>query len=327
VGFKLILLSVRAAQHRRFNTSAASPVSSRRHKFLVEDMVKFSDHKVTPMQARVLVFASHAHSQWQREKLILALKYRIIILGVIFQYFHNVASNVAYFLHIPREPLFDVGFAIFPSLSYKAQIGSDVLFCLLLFSTICFGFSPFMFPSRRVYATQMLARFVAVCVLAQCLRVITFFVTTLPAPNYHCRPDSPVYNPPKTVWDVFLRQDGFHGCGDLVFSSHSMFAVLCALTVQKYSSSIIMKVVWWVVVFALGLLVVAARKHYSLDVIIAWYTLPLIWIAYEFHFPDKLPKEFEFEDSIDPEDYHYLQEDSEMRIQVHADLETDTMCI
>jgi len=49
----------------------------------------------------------------------------------------------------------------------------------------------------------------------------------------------------------------------------------------------------WLLVFFFGLLVVAARKHYSLDIMVAWYTVPLIWIAYDHYFPDKLPVDFD----------------------------------
>lgn len=274
----------------------------------------------SPLQARVIEYASAATAHWQREKKLLAFNYRVLILGVVFQYLHNVASNVAYYLHIPREPLYDVGFWVFPSLSRNVQIFSDVLFCLLLLATVLFVFSPFVYM-RGVYATQMLARFVGVCVLAQSLRVITFLVTTLPGPNYHCRPDSPEYNPPKNLLDIFLRQNGFHGCGDLVFSSHAMFVILCALIVQRYSDSKWLKRVWWLCVVVLGVLLVAARKHYTLDIVIAWYTVPLLWIAYEHHFPDKLPAEFEFDDTIDPEDFVKTEDDedqSSRRVMDHT---------
>lgn len=257
--------------------------------------------KSSPFEDRVLFFAVVAQAHWQREKKLLAYNYRVLILGLVFQYLHNVATNVAYYLHIPREPLDDVGFYAFPPISRNLQIFSDVLFCAMLLATVFFIFSPFL-VMRGVYATQMLARFVGVCVLAQSLRVITFLVTTLPGPNYHCRPDSPEYNPPKRLIEIFVRQNGFRGCGDLVFSSHAMFVVLCALTVQRYSDNKWLKRVWWTCVVVLGGLVVAARKHYTLDIVVAWYTVPLIWIAYEYHFPDKLPAEFEFDDTVDPED-------------------------
>ena len=36
----------------------------------------------------------------------------------------------------------------------------------------------------------------------------------------------------------------------------------------------------------------AARKHYSLDVLVALYTVPMLWIVYDRYYPDTLPREF-----------------------------------
>lgn len=101
--------------------------------------------KVSPYEAQVLEFAVTAQAHWQREKTLLAINYRVLILGLVFQYLHNVATNVAYYLHIPREPLTDVGFYVLPAISRNAQIFSDVLFVSLLLATVFFVFSPFLF--------------------------------------------------------------------------------------------------------------------------------------------------------------------------------------
>jgi len=134
------------------------------------------------------------------------------------------------------------------------------------------------------------ARFLGVCVLAQTLRIICFLVTTLPGPNYHCRPDSPNYDPPRGLWDIFTKLDPFHRCGDLVFSSHTIFMCLCALTLTQYARiSVLSRVGLWCYVVFFTILAISARKHYSLDCFVALYTVPLLWIAYDRFIPDKLP--------------------------------------
>jgi hypothetical protein len=47
----------------------------------------------------------------------------------------------------------------------------------------------------------------------------------------------------------------------------------------------------WCCVFVFGILVIMSRKHYSLDVVVAWYTVPLVWSAYDTYYPDRVPQE------------------------------------
>jgi len=231
--------------------------------------------------------------RWQKEKVLFKANWKILLIGVIFQYVHSVATNVAYYLHVQRQPLYDLGFVIFPALSRQMQMLSEVMFFIMLFSTIFFALSPFFMRHRaHLYTSLMLTRFLGVCFLAQVLRCISFLVTALPGPNYHCRPQSPDYSPPKSLYDIFLRQDAFYGCGDLLFSSHTIFVLLCALTYTKYGKPSMFKKFVWVLVFFFGCLVVSARKHYSIDIIVAWYTVPLLWIAFDKYYPDRIPAEF-----------------------------------
>eukprot|EP00466_Bigelowiella_natans_P000118 jgi/Bigna1/45908/estExt_Genewise1.C_10076 len=232
-------------------------------------------------------------THWQKEGILFRMNYKLLLLTLIWQYVHSVATNVAYYLHVQRPPLTDLGFDLLPALSKNFQIISEIMFFICVFLTIGFLVSPFFYPRRNLYFVLMFTRFAGTLVLAQTLRIVCFLVTTLPGPNYHCRPDSPDYAPPKTLMDIFGRQDAFFGCGDLVFSSHTIFVVLCALVWHKYCPFKWVRRVVWLLVFFFGLLVVAARKHYSLDIMVAWYTVPLIWIAYDHYFPDKLPVDFD----------------------------------
>jgi len=165
----------------------------------------------------------------------------------------------------------------------------------------------------------------------------------LPGPNYHCRPHSPSYNPPHGS-QLWTRLDAFGGCGDLVFSSHTIFVVLCVLTVWKYSTHLpyttqqpslrpqhitvlsdlscdtlapttmtasisphlslnssrarfvrrCVITTGAICVCVFGILVVMARKHYSLDVVVACYTVPLLWLSY-----DRFVKDVEVGDMVE----------------------------
>lgn len=244
----------------------------------------------------------YAKHQIAREKVLLKLHWKVLLASAIFQYIHKVCTNIAYYLHTPREPLWDLGFVVVPPLSQATQIVSEYMFFFLFTSTILFALSPFVkklnnnssSSNSRAggrFGVLMIGRFMTVLMMAQMLRCVCFLLTSLPGPNYHCRPGSPDYNPPTTIKDMLLRTDAFFGCGDLVFSSHTIFVTLCGLTWQKYCNIPAVKKLVWFLVGVFGLLVVSARKHYSLDVFVALYTVPLLWIAYDHYYPDYVPSE------------------------------------
>ena len=91
-----------------------------------------------------------------------------------------------------------------------------------------------------------------------------------------------------------------YGCGDLIFSSHMTFILTFTLLFNKYASTKVLcdafcslmfetccldvwlpsflfatsqvaKRVAWVLAVALAVLIISSRKHYSVDVVIAWY--------------------------------------------------------
>jgi hypothetical protein len=117
--------------------------------------------------------------------------------------------------------------------------------------------------------------------MSQSLRIITFYSTQLPGPNYHCREGSPLARlpPPDNAVEVLLLnfpRGTLFGCGDLIFSSHMIFTLVFVLTYQKYGSKNFIKVLGWIAAIIQSLLIIASRKHYSVDVVVAWYTVNLV---------------------------------------------------
>jgi hypothetical protein len=118
--------------------------------------------------------------------------------------------------------------------------------------------------------------------VCQLLRIISFTVTQLPAPNYHCRTGEPTaIKPMPRNWTghllVDVGQQATKGCGDLVFSSHTIFILAWVLTYNDFGGRPALKALAWAGVVAMSICIVASRKHYTLDVVIAWYTVPLIY--------------------------------------------------
>lgn len=217
-------------------------------------------------------------------------EWKFILAALVFQYLHGVATKIAYYFHKPApEPLPDLGFALVPPLPESLRVVSEIVFFVVFISTLLFMATPFSLCMRHRTAAlslQMYLRFGRVLVLSQCLRIASFLVTSLPGPNYHCRLNSPEYNPPRSFKGLFLNPDPFKGCGDLIFSSHTIFMLLCALTINKYGRPW-MRRIMWTLVMCFAVLCISARKHYTVDVVVAMYTVPLVWVFIEKVFPDE----------------------------------------
>ena len=68
------------------------------------------------------------------------------------------------------------------------------------------------------------------------------------------------------------------------------------------------QVIGWVAVTLMSVLIVASRKHYSVDVVIAWYVVPLVYWTLQRHYSTKR----RFSDSATSLDELSAEEDIEM---------------
>jgi hypothetical protein len=83
----------------------------------------------------------------------------------------------------------------------------------------------------------------------------------------------------------------------LVFSSSMAMAVLCGLTVHHYADAAsrtltAVKFAVWLLVTAFGVSSIASRDHYTLDILVAVYTVPLLWLLCLKILPDRVPADF-----------------------------------
>ncbi|KAF3559876.1 hypothetical protein F2Q69_00015371 [Brassica cretica] len=65
-----------------------------------------------------------------------------------------------------------------------------------------------------------------------------------------------------------------------------IFTLVFVLTYQKYGSKRFIKLLGWVIAILQSLLIIASRKHYTVDVVVAWYTVNLV----VFFLDKKLPE-------------------------------------
>ena len=134
----------------------------------------------------------------------------------------------------------------------------------------------------RFYTCVLYGRVLATLCACQLLRALSFLSTSLPGPNYHCRAGSPAATlPMPRNWYghfvVDVGEQATKGCGDLIFSSHTTFALVGCLAYTAFGNLKAVKKLLWALSLLLSLLIVASRKHYTVDVVIAWYVVPLVW--------------------------------------------------
>jgi hypothetical protein len=184
-------------------------------------------------------------------------------------------------LHQPGPTLQDLGFMILPELGKERGYISETLFTFIFLSFVLWTFHPFILHTKRFYTVLIWRRVLAFLCASQFLRIITFYSTQLPGPNYHCREGSPLARlpPPQNAAEVLLinfPRGVIYGCGDLIFSSHMIFTLVFVITYQKYGSIRFVKMIAWCIAIAQSLLIISSRKHYSVDVVVAWYTVNLV---------------------------------------------------
>ncbi|KAG3106846.1 hypothetical protein PC121_g108 [Phytophthora cactorum] len=245
---------------------------------------------------------------------LLAKEWKIILPCVFMQYAHAIFHNLAYYIQAhylsteQRFTLHDLGYELMGELTGFAADLSDILVFATIFApAIALVLTIPLFrqePGRPRYLVIVLKRCllqISICLVFRC---ISFLVTALPGPADHCElkfndaclaanPDDPVpcvvpnpdFNAPS-IGELFTRLDSLNGCGDLMFSSHTIYTVSFILTVWKYWPNKYGITIMVCVQITIAFLIVASRKHYTLDVFSALYIVPLFWLTLEAYHKD-----------------------------------------
>lgn len=121
----------------------------------------------------------------------------------------------------------------------------------------------------------------------QLLRCFTTAVTRLPGPALHCRPGPHLrFDAPTSTVEIFVQFGHMIGavknCGDLIFSGHSgsLMSILTVLVPAVCAGKSLcfqrmIKSAAFAYATCFALFVIACRKHYTVDVIVA-YMLVLV---------------------------------------------------
>ncbi|KAL1823829.1 phosphatidylinositol:ceramide inositolphosphotransferase 2 isoform X1 [Daucus carota subsp. sativus] len=211
---------------------------------------------------------------------LLLENWKYLLGGLIGQYIHGVAARGVHFIHRPGPLLQDAGFFLLPELGQERGYVSETVFIFIFLSFFLWTFHPFIFKSKKIYTVLLWCRVLAFLVVSQTLRILTFYSTQLPGPNYHCREGSRFATLPQPdsilKYFIIIPSGVLHGCGDLIFSSHMIFTLVFVRTYHKYGTRRFVKQCAWLTAVVQSLLIIASRKHYTVDVVVAWYTVNLV---------------------------------------------------
>ncbi|GMH73862.1 hypothetical protein TrRE_jg9244 [Triparma retinervis] len=264
--------------------------------------------------------AEHIKSQLRIEFHLLVQEWKWLTLGFAMQIVHSTFTNLVYYFEnkymtgAQRMPLYDLGFDLFPTITGFWWLFSDLLiYTMLAFVTGLMAMSLLVSlkteNERPIYAVFALKRYMKTLVVLQTLRVLSFSFTLLPGSSTQClyapdseqlssplseflegpassAGDSPDWDPPQTWEEIVFRIDPSTGCGDLMFSSHTIFAVLSVMATWDYfpfpgTKGFITACLVILVPFTL-----ASRKHYTVDVFTSLYVVPCVYELIRLKFPD-----------------------------------------
>ncbi|KAL1825597.1 hypothetical protein DCAR_0313772 [Daucus carota subsp. sativus] len=221
---------------------------------------------------------------------LLSENWKYLLAGLFGQYIHGVAARGVHFIHRPGPVLQDTGFFLLRELGEQRAYISETVFTFIFLSFLLWTFHPFICKSKKIYTVLIWCRVLAFLLGCQILRILTFYSTQLPGPNYHCREGSRVATLPRPdhiiKYFIVIPRGMLYGCGDLIFSSHMIFSLVFVRTYQKYGTKRFIKQCAWLTVVVQSLLIIASRKHYTVDVVVAWYTVNLV----VFYIDTKLPE-------------------------------------
>jgi len=124
-------------------------------------------------------------------------------------------------------------------------------------------------------------------------RAITMIVTVLPSANreYKCDPKlnhtitglEVAHRVVKIISGFGLTINGQHVyCGDFIFSGHTMILVLCYLIISEYTPRRLFPIHWaaWATAATGVVMLMLARGHYSIDVLLAYFITTRLWFMY-----------------------------------------------
>ena len=209
---------------------------------------------------------------------------------------HYVTNQNASFVRI--WILEDIGFQIIPNWSHNkvAKNLNEIINAALIASIGIFCIATFFMKKasvQKIFATNIVVRFVYCYTTMNILRPFVYLPTSLPGSASHCTNSTITETTkPKNVYEVFTTMEYSQNCGDLVYSGHMAGFVSGCCVVIYYTHKLFrcdhtnnnnnIRKRWYttwptlgiIVLCILGmiaqaLLAIGTRQHYTVDIVVA----------------------------------------------------------
>jgi len=230
------------------------------------------------------------------------------VAAIVLVYFALVLfRNLAYYRFRPGPPLKDLGHQLIPEISDNLElVDIPMYFLFALLGGIVLGAfyghdNPKLAAENKPYFVNSLRRVMVVYAIGHCLRAATYLTTSLPGTAKQCRAGAEELDPPGSIWECFTRTVSVNGnCGDLNFSGHVLLLVMAILFIHEFGPRLwqyqpfgFLDILLTGSAIGLGiaqiLLILASRHHYTVDIVIALYTTPMLWHFFDMRFKDLQP--------------------------------------
>jgi len=233
---------------------------------------------------------------------LLRKQWRSIMIAVVFLVYLvlTVFLNLAFHRYVPRQQrLPDLGHEVIPRITPQYAMWTDApLNCLFFLAGVvllgslksCLGVR--LYLKETPFVVNMVRRFGVLYAMGHGLRALSYLATSVPGGHEECLDPASVNRRRPTLTQVFLHSASVEtNCGDLMFSGHILLCALITCMTYRYAAAslgISQRAALGLTAVGVGLtltqavLILAARHHYTSDVVVALYVTPMLfyWWSY-----------------------------------------------
>jgi hypothetical protein len=228
----------------------------------------------------------------KQEWILLKEHWVLLLVSFLVQFTHSWFAALVYYLYNYygvqyQETMTDLLFEVIAEDDWGNV--ADIIFwvCSILFALWQIH-SIFFRSVKRTYFILMFRRFMVVLMFLMVGRIVSFLVTILPAPADHCKAGSEDYDPPTSVAEIFSSYTISAGCGDLIYSGHTIYMITYAMVYIRHGSWKLMKLLVWIPLFVMAYCLIAERRHYTVDIWLAVFIAPFVFQSSIVWFPDRI---------------------------------------
>lgn len=210
----------------------------------------------------------------------------------------NVFRQIAFSVYEPRAPLWDAGFELIPEVISDGFYNDLPALVLSFVTPFALVLLPALYATPHahgVYGCRVGFRILVVLCVGHTLRFASYAVTSLPGARPHCQPGPAMVRPPSGLEILRFTAGVAPNCGDLIFSGHMFQALTMVCAAGQYARAYLPRAPRARAALLGGLgaccvvqifTILASRSHYSVDIVVACYTTPLLWAVLWDRWPD-----------------------------------------